>query len=68
MDKKMSALKPITIRIANPADAAALRKAAAQLEQDLRENFALLQPVLAASQKSSGVTVTQDSSNVVHIS
>ncbi len=36
---KITPPKPITIRIPASADAAALQRAAAQLEADLRENF-----------------------------
>lgn len=36
---KIAPPKPITIRIPASADAAALQRAAAQLEADLRENF-----------------------------
>jgi len=39
---KITPLKPITVKVPDPADAVASQEAAAQLEVVLRENFKLL--------------------------
>ena len=60
--KKYPSLKPIVIQVQS-SDTAALQRAAAQLEKDLRENFQILNELLrntGSGESAGGISVSQD--------